>query len=207
MSGATARTRVKICGVTRPEDAAEAERAGADAVGVIFAARSRRRVDLAQAERVLAALGPFVTRVGVFVDEELATVRAAVERLGLDAVQLHGAEPAAYAAALRPYARVIRALPFGPGVTPAALAAYPADAILLDAPRAGSGTSFRWEDARAWRAHPRLILAGGLTVATVADGVRALRPYAVDVASGVESGPGIKDHDLVAAFVRAAHGD
>ncbi len=197
------RVRVKICGITRAEDALVAERAGADAIGMIFAERSRRRVDLRAAAGIVAHLGPFVTRVGVFVDAPLDEVRAAVKRLKLGAVQLHGNESAAYAAALRGEVMVVRAMPFEPGLTPASMDAYPADAFLLDAPTPGSGRPFAWSDAEAWRSHPRLVLAGGLDPMTVAAGVRALRPYAVDVASGVESEPGIKDAERVQAFVRA----
>ncbi len=196
--------RVKICGVTRPEDALAVEQAGADAIGLIFAERSRRRLDLASAERVCAPLGPFIVRVGVFVDAPLETVRAAVRRLRLGAVQLHGSEDAAYAARLREDVRVLRAVAFSPGLTPASLADYPADAILLDAPQPGSGIAFDWNQASAWRGHPRFILAGGLTPSSVASGVASLRPYAVDVSSGVESTPGIKDAHKVRSFVSAA---
>lgn len=197
------RVRVKICGITRVEDARLVERAGADAIGLIFAERSKRRVSVTDAVAIVQALGPFVTRVGVFVDAPLDRVRAAVHRLRLGAVQLHGEEPAAYAAALRGDVTVVRAVAFGPGVTPAALKDYPADAFLLDAPTPGSGVPFDWSDAAQWRGHPRLILAGGLSPETVAAGVRALEPYAVDVASGVESEPGIKDRERVQAFIRA----
>lgn len=197
------RVRVKICGITRPEDAAAAERAGADAIGVIFAERSRRRVSLAQAAAVVEAVGPFTTRVGVFVDAPLDEVRQVASRLKLGVVQLHGDEPPAYAAALRGEVAVMRAVAFRPGLTPESLADYPADAFLLDAPTPGSGLPFSWSAAAAWRGHPRVVLAGGLTPDTVAAGVRALVPYAVDVASGVESEPGRKDPALVQAFVRA----
>lgn len=202
-AGMNGRVRVKICGITRAEDARMAERAGADAIGLIFAERSKRRVSVSDAAAIVQSLGPFVTRVGVFVDAPLDRVRAAVDRLKLGAVQLHGDEPAAYAAALRGEVMVVRAVAFGPGVTPAALEDYPADAFLLDAPTPGSGERFDWSDASAWRGHPRLVLAGGLTPETVGEGVRALEPYAVDVASGVESSPGIKDGERVQAFVRA----
>ncbi len=198
------RARVKICGITRAQDAVAAERAGADAIGLIFAPRSRRRVDLEAASRVVAAVGPFVTRVGVFVDAPAAQVHEAIERLDLDAVQLHGDESADYAEGLRSHARVIRAVAFARAVTPEALADYPADAVLLDAPTPGSGVAFDWSAAEAWRGHPRLIVAGGLTAATVGAAVAALRPYAVDTASGVESAPGIKDAARVQAFVQAA---
>lgn len=196
--------RVKICGITRVEDALAAERAGADAVGLIFAARSKRRVDVARAAQIGAALGPFIARVGVFVDAPLAEVVEAVDAARLSAVQLHGAESAEFAAELRGRVRVIRAVAHAPGLTPEALADYPADAILLDAAVPGSGSAFAWREAEAWRGHPRLILAGGLTPGNVGPGVEALRPYAVDVASGVESAPGVKSARLVREFVAAA---
>ncbi len=197
------RVRIKICGITRAEDARAAEAAGADAVGLIFAERSKRRVGLASAAGIVAGLGPFITRVGVFVDAPLDAVRAAVHRLKLGAVQLHGDEPASYAAALRGEVAVIRAMAFREGLTPASVENYPADAFLLDAPTPGSGQRFAWSDAEAWRGHPRLVLAGGLDPRTVGEGVRALRPYAVDVASGVEAEPGIKDAARIQAFVQA----
>lgn len=197
------RVRIKICGITRAEDALAAERAGADAIGLIFAERSKRRVDVEAAAAIVAGLGPFLTRVGVFVDAPLEQVLEAVRRLKLGAVQLHGDEPASYARAVRAEVAVVKALAFGPAVTPAALADYPADAILLDSPSPGSGRSFVWTAAEAWRGHPRLVLAGGLTPESVTEGVRALRPYAVDVASGVETVPGIKDAARVQAFIRA----
>lgn len=196
--------RVKICGITRAEDALAAEAAGAEAVGFVFVNSSRRHINLAQAALVAAALGPFIARVGVFMDAPLNEVKEAVEALRLDAVQLHGQESAAYAAALRPRVRVIRALSFRPDLNPAALQDFPADAWLLDGPRPGGGEAFDWSQARALVGLPKLILAGGLTPQSVAAGVRALRPYAVDVSSGVELSPGIKDPQAIQEFVRAA---
>jgi len=196
--------RVKICGITRAEDALAAEAAGADAVGFVLVASSRRHISVAQAARVAAELGPFIARVGVFVDAPLSEVREAVAALRLDAVQLHGQESAAYAAALRPRVRVIRALSFRPDLNPAALQEFPADAWLLDGPRPGGGEAFDWSQARVLAGLPKLILAGGLTPQSVAAGVRALRPYAVDVSSGVELSPGIKDPQAIQEFVRAA---
>ncbi len=196
--------RVKICGITRAEDALAAEAAGAEAVGFVLVESSRRRISVAQAALVAAELGPFIARVGVFMNAPLSEVREAVEALRLDAVQLHGQESAAYAAALRTRVRVIRALAFGPELSVAALQDFPADAWLLDGPRPGGGEAFDWSQARALASLPKLILAGGLTPHTVAAGVRALRPYAVDVSSGVEISPGIKDPQAIQEFVRAA---
>lgn len=200
---AARRVRVKICGVTRPEDAAVAEAAGADAIGLIFAEGSRRRVDVAAAAEIAAALGPFVRRVGVFVDPDQESVLEAIDGAGLDAVQLHGDAPAAWLVDLRRRVRVIRALRFRPGITPATVAGEPADAWLLDGLRPGSGEAFDWSQAGAWAGHARLIVAGGLRPGNVAAAVAALRPHAVDVASGVEDAPGRKDPALVRAFVAA----
>lgn len=196
--------RVKICGVTRPEDARAAEAAGADAVGLIFAERSKRRVTLEQAHAISAVLGPFVARVGVFVDAPLGMVIEAVSTLRLTAVQLNGHEDAAYADALRPVVQTIRAVSFTPDLNLEALAASSADAFLLDGLEPGGGETFSWQAASALAGTPGFILAGGLTPANVAAGIQLLKPYAVDVASGVESSAGIKDPKRIQDFVRAA---
>lgn len=196
--------RIKVCGITTPHDAVIAESAGADAIGLIFASRSKRSVTLEQAAGIVQAVGPLMTKVGVFVDADIGLVERYVADLRLDAVQLHGSETPAYAAALAPRVKVIRALPFSRAPTPAAVDDYPADAFLLDAATPGSGTVFDWSKALAWRAHPRLVLAGGLTPDNVAAAVAILQPYAVDVASGVESGPGVKNAEAVKRFVQAA---
>ncbi len=196
--------RVKICGITRVEDALAAQTAGADSIGLIFAPGSRRLVSVAQAREVSDALGPMIVRVGVFVDADEAAIVTAIEGARLDAVQLHGDESDELAARLRARVRVIRALRFTPGATPSELEGRPFDGVLLDGLRPGSGSAFDWSAAQAWRGHRRLILAGGLHPGNVAEAVRILRPYAVDVASGVEAAPGIKDPARITAFVRAA---
>lgn len=196
--------RVKICGITRPQDALATEAAGADAIGLNFAPTSKRRVSLEHAEAIVAPLGPFIARVGIFVDAPQAQVLEITERLRLSAVQLHGAEDADYAAALRPAVQVIKAVRFVPGLEPAAFRDFPADALLLDGVAPGSGEAFAWEVATAWVGLPHLILAGGLTPETVAAGIRTFRPYCVDVASGVEASPGIKDPLKLQDFVSAA---
>lgn len=196
--------RVKICGITNIEDALVAEAAGADAVGLIFAERSRRRVTLVQAQAVSDVLGPLITRVGVFVDAPLGSVLEAVRVLKLGAVQLHGTEPPDYAEALRSAVRVIKVFPFVLGLTPDTLRCFPADAVLIEGLTPGSGETFSWDEAAALKGFPNLILAGGLTPDNVAAGVRSLRPYAVDVASGVERAIGLKDRTKVLDFVRAA---
>ena len=126
--------RVKICGITNTEDALAAEAAGADAVGLIFAERSKRRVTLAQAQAISKALGPLTTRVGVFVDAPLGDVLEAAKTLRLGAVQLHGSETPAYAEALRSEIRVIKVFAFTPDLTPNTLRRFPADAVLVRFP-------------------------------------------------------------------------
>lgn len=196
--------RVKVCGITSREGALAAERAGADAVGFMFVEGSKRRITVQKAADIVSVLGPFMTKVGVFVDAPLSEVVQAVQQAGLDAVQLHGQEPADYAAHLTGITKVIKAVSFKAALTPDALADYPVAALLLDGAVPGSGTAFDWSRAKAWRHHPRLILAGGLNPGNVAEGVRQLAPYAVDVSSGVETSPGVKSEELMASFVRAA---
>ena len=159
---------------------------------------------LAQAGVISDALGPLITRVGVFVDAPLGEVLGAVQTLRLGAVQLHGAEPPDYAEALRPAVRVIKVFTFAPDLTPDILRRFPADAVFIEGPTPGSGETFSWDEAATLKGFPKLILAGGLTPDNVAAGVRSLRPYAVDVASGVERAIGLKDHAKVQDFVRAA---
>ncbi len=199
--------RIKVCGLTRPEDALAAEAVGADALGVIFAAGSKRRVDVDQARRVLDPVGPFVARVGVFVDAPVRAVLEAVRGARLSAVQLHGREDAATVAEIALHVPVVRAVRWRPGFDPAVHAAEPIAALLVDGPEPGSGVAFDWTVAAAALARgPRWVLAGGLTPGNVARAVDRLRPYGVDVASGVESSPGVKDHALLRAFVAAVRG-
>ncbi|MDF1521914.1 MAG: phosphoribosylanthranilate isomerase [Trueperaceae bacterium] len=206
-AGGSDRVRVKVCGLTRPEDAAAAEAAGADALGVIFAARSRRRVDAVQARRVLDAAGPFVARVGVFVDAPVDEVLATVAAARLGVVQLHGRADAATVAAIAAVVPVLRAVSWTPGLDPAALDLGSVAALLVDGPEPGSGRAFDWDAAAARLAGgPRWVLAGGLTPETVAGAIARLRPYAVDVASGVEAALGVKDPAKLRAFVAAVRG-
>jgi len=199
------RTRVKICGITRPQDARAAAALGADAVGLVFWPRSPRAVDVAQARAVAAALPPFVTRVGLFVDagpEELAAVLAAVP---LDLLQFHGDEsPAQCRAAGRPYLKAVR---MRPGVDLLRFEREYADAagLLVDAYRpgqpGGTGATFDWELLPREPGLP-LVLAGGLDPGNVAEAVRRVRPWAVDVSGGVEADKGIKDAAKMAAFMQ-----
>ena len=196
--------RVKVCGVMRPEDARAAEMAGADAVGVILWARSPRRLALDAAAAVLAPLGPFVQRVGVVVDAPADFVHEAIARLRLGAVQFHGNEEPAFIGPFKARVAVIRAVSYGPGLVLERLQRMPADAVLVDGLRPGSGEAFDWSQAARLRSLDRWVLAGGLTPDNVAAAIRALDPMGVDVASGVESARGVKDHEAVRRFVAAA---
>jgi len=197
--------RVKICGITNLEDAIMAVEAGADALGFVFFRGSPRFISPEQAAAVIRHLPPFVQTVGLFVNEEPDTVNSIAERCGLDLVQLHGEETPDYCGAIR--RRVIKAFRVKDASSLDDLPNYRVAAPLLDAwsPAAhgGTGTTFNWEIAARAAASRSIILAGGLTPENVAGAIAAVRPYAVDVSSGVESGPGKKDAARVRAFVCA----
>lgn len=198
--------RVKICGITRPADAEAAARLGADAIGLNFWPGSKRFVAPADARAIVRALPPFVTAVGVFVNPTRDDLLRAVEASGVAIAQLHGDEPPEACAGL-PFP-VIKALRVKDASSLAALRAYGGPAVLLDSATpgyGGSGEPFDWSlAAEAVRAGARVILAGGLGPGNVAAAIRAVRPYGVDTASGVESAPGVKDGEKLAAFIRAA---
>ncbi|MBI5041254.1 MAG: phosphoribosylanthranilate isomerase [Gammaproteobacteria bacterium] len=201
----SARTRVKICGITRPEDGLEAARLGADAIGLAFYAPRPRAVSVGRAAEIAACLPPFVTRVGLFVDALPAEIEAVLAAVPLDLLQFHGDETEAECVRFGyPYLKAVSMRPDRDVV--AALRAYPsANGFLLDAYHpavpGGSGESFDWRRVPTDRPRP-IVLAGGLTPDNVADAVRAVRPYAVDVSSGVEAAKGIKDVTKMAEFIR-----
>lgn len=197
-------TRIKICGITRIDDAIHAARCGADALGFVFYERSPRHVEPARVREIVEALPPFVTTVGLFVNREVGQVRQIADFCGLDVIQLHGDESPAICRQLAPY-RVIKALRLRDEKILDRLDSYPARAILLDAyvPDQFGGTGHRcdWQlAARVAREYP-VILAGGLDSDCVAEAVARVRPYGVDVSSGVEQAPGVKDPHKVAAFI------
>lgn len=199
-------TRVKICGITNLEDAQAAVRAGADALGFVFA-ESPRQVTAALAAGITAALPPFIARVGVFVNTPLRAIRETAVRCRLTAVQLHGEEPSAFCMDLAEW-DVIRAVRARSEEDVRSLTRNGCSAYLLDAyvPGAHGGTGRRVPLAIARTAlagGAPVILAGGLSPANVGEAVRELRPYAVDVSSGVEKRPGKKDHAKLRAFVEA----
>jgi phosphoribosylanthranilate isomerase len=204
--------RVKFCGITRFEDAQEAARLGAWAIGLNHWAQSPRRCDPAVAAEIGATLRRRLEVVGVFVNSSLDEIDAAAEDESLTMLQLHGDEGPAFCreAARRTGLKVIKAVRVRSAADVQAAAAYRTDFHLLDAHRpgvpGGSGESFDWELVANRLSDVRLILAGGLTPSNVGEALAIVRPFAVDVASGVEAAPGVKDHALMAAFAERARG-
>ncbi len=210
--------RIKVCGLTRPDEALACARLGADWIGLNFHPGSPRRVDPGAAAEIVAALPPETEAVGLFVDRPPTEVAALAERLNLRIVQLHGQEPPEDLGALASLT-IIRAFRLGDAGAVARMIAYlrrceglgrTPDAVLVDAFVAGQPGGTGQEIASDLLALlpplPRLVLAGGLSVENVAERVARVRPWMVDVASGVESSPGRKDPERVAAFIRAARG-
>ncbi|HEY4743288.1 MAG TPA: phosphoribosylanthranilate isomerase [Desulfuromonadaceae bacterium] len=198
--------KVKICGITSLEDARVAIDAGADALGFVFFPRSPRHIFPEQAAAIIRQLPPFVQTVGLFVNEDMATVNETADRCGLDIVQLHGDETPAFCEGVR--RRVIKALRVREITCLEPMQQYRVSGFLLDAwsPDAygGTGRTFNWEVAACAAQTNRVILAGGLNPDNVADAIRQVRPYGVDVSSGVESAPGKKDAVRVREFIRIA---
>jgi len=191
-------TRIKICGITNEEDALAAAQCGADALGFVFA-ESPRRVTPAEASRIISTIPPFVTTVGVFMDEPSEQVRQIALSCRLNALQFHGSESPEYC---RGFDRtVIKAIRVKDRSVREEMARFNVDAYLLDSwAGGGTGQTFHWDLARGIQ--ERLILAGGLTPENVAEAIRSVHPYGVDVSTGVESSPGKKDHRRIEDFVR-----
>jgi phosphoribosylanthranilate isomerase len=203
--------RVKICGITNLDDARAAIAAGADALGFVFVPGTPRYVSPDLAGEIVRELPPFIARVGLFVDAETRTVAEVLVRSGMDTLQFHGEETPDFVRQFRRAVKVMKAFRVRGEETLMRLPAYAdaVDAVLLDAyvagAHGGTGAQFDWNLAvRARDLGKPLVLAGGLTPTNVAEAVRTVRPYGVDVSSGVESAPGQKDPEKLAAFVRAA---
>ena len=201
--------KVKICGITNEEDARVAVEAGADALGFILYRKSPRFVESAVVKRIINGLPPFVASVGVFVNEDAAAVRQIMDECGLTLAQLHGDESSAYCEGLgRPTMKALRLKDRG---TFLALAEFQGRAnvraFVLDAfsdqAYGGTGQTIDWTLAAEAAHASRVLLAGGLTPDNVAEAIRQVRPYGVDVSSGVEVRPGQKDHTKVQAFIQA----
>lgn len=216
------RTRIKICGVRDPDTALAAVRAGTDAIGLVFVPDSPRGITVDQARVILRSLPAFVEPVGLFVDACVEHIRQTADDIGLRTVQLHGSETPAHVTQLMPL-RVIKAIAFQPHdaadrLKPWMSVCEELAGLLWDVPagpghdappRGGSGQTFDWsalanlKEAGDLDALTPLILAGGLAPDNVGEAITTVHPYAVDVSSGVESAPGVKNHDLIHAFCRA----
>ncbi|MDP7051243.1 MAG: phosphoribosylanthranilate isomerase [Verrucomicrobiota bacterium] len=200
---------VKICGITSVEDAQAVEQAGADAVGLMFYEGSPRHIALEQAKAIVDSLSNTIVRVGVFVNSEESFVRQAMEICTLNMLQFHGDETPEYCARFE--IMTLKAIRVSDESSLREMERYSADGFLLDAfsenSLGGTGETFNWELAkRATKSGRPIFLAGGLSSENVAEAVKAVRPFAVDVSSGVESEPGKKDAAKVRAFVAAAKG-
>lgn len=200
--------RVKICGITRLDDALLAVAAGADALGFVFHECSPRHIFPEEAARIMEALPPFVQAVGLFVNADVDLVNATADLCRLDLIQLHGDESPEYCTGLK--RRVLKVIRVKDITSLDPMKNYRVSGFLLDAysPKAygGTGTSFNWEVAKVAEKYGPVILAGGLTPGNVRQAVEKVSPYGVDVSSGVEAAPGKKDIDKVREFIRRAKG-
>lgn len=199
------RTRVKICGITRVEDAITAVKYGADAIGLVFYAPSPRNVTVEQAAEIVSALPPFVSAVGLFVNAASDEIEAVLKRVHLDCLQFHGDETAKDCAQINmPYYKAVR-VKSDTNLLQYAVEYPHAKALLLDtysdAAVGGTGQVFDWNLIPSSLEVP-VILAGGLTVDNVASAIMQVKPYAVDVSGGVEASKGIKDEMKIASFIR-----
>lgn len=200
------RTRIKICGIKEPEHARVALEAGADAIGLVFWPESPRYVTIARAKKVAKSLPPFVTAVGLFVNAKATEIRAILKEIPLGLLQFQGDEPPDFCAKFGvPYVRAVR-MEKGVDLVEYRRRFSGAQALLVDAhvpgQRGGTGRVFDWAELPAKHPAP-LILSGGLTAENVGRAIREVRPWAVDVSSGVESSRGVKDPAKIVEFIRS----
>ena len=200
------RTRVKICGITRIEDALAAINAGADAIGLVFYAASPRCVTIEQAQKIVAAIPPLVSVVGLFVNEPKAEIETVLSKVRLDILQFHGDETSSECEQIKlPYYKAIR-VKADTNLLQCAVEFNSAKALLLDAHSesafGGTGQTFDWNLIPKSLTKP-VILAGGLTAENVGSAIKRVQPYAVDVSGGVEKSKGVKDAAKIAAFMQA----
>jgi len=216
------RTRIKVCGVVRPKDAVLAAQLGADAIGINFYSKSPRFVDFQQARQIASLLPVAVELVGVFVDEDAPAIRRTAWDVGFSTIQLHGDELAHQVFRLAPF-KVVKAFRWKGPTTADEIDAYARSlegylddatgrdvqlaSILVDSFRpsqlGGTGATWKWNEAANATWPAPLVVAGGLNACNVGDAIRTLQPYAVDVAGGVESEPGVKDPSKLCAFIEA----
>jgi len=198
-------TRIKICGITNIEDALLAIDLGADALGFIFYRESKRCIDPSKARDIISALPPFITTVGVFVNQGLEEIKAAREKAGFDTVQLHGDESPELCKKLD--GKVIKAIRIRDSINSEEVESYPVQAVLFDTYSTkgfgGTGESFSWEILKDLNTSKKIILSGGLSPENVSQAIRSARPYGVDVSSGVEDHYGKKSPEKLKAFIEA----
>ena len=197
-------TRIKICGITREQDVLAVAHSGADALGLVFYEKSPRHVSVQQAAKLVHAVPPFITAVGLFVNPPVDYVRDVLAQVSLDVLQFHGEEAPSFCAQFgKPYLKAIRVKP-GVDLIQCAARYASAQGLLLDAyiegTHGGTGASFDWALIPGNLPLP-VVLSGGLHAGNVAEAIRQVRPYAVDVSSGVEANKGIKDAAKIAAFI------
>jgi phosphoribosylanthranilate isomerase len=199
--------RVKICGITTKDDAFKAVKFGADALGFVFYKKSPRYVSPSRARNIVEILPPFVSVVGVFVDEKIGAIRDIAGFVGLNAVQLHGDEDHHFCHRLKRYQvlRIIKGFRVNEAFDFETVRKYDVDGYLFDAHQeaafGGTGKVFNWELLKSADIRGPVILSGGLTPENVMEAVRTVKPFAVDVSSGVEASPGVKDHHKLQAFI------
>lgn len=202
------RVKIKICGMTSIEDTLLAVKGGADAVGFIFYKKSPRAVSAKTVKSIVSALPPFIETVGVFVNETADRINRIADSCNLSAVQLHGDESPAFCKKIR--RKVIKAVRVQGKESFKGLSSYKVSAFLLDAfseeQRGGTGETFDWRLVSEGKKYGPIILAGGLDPKNVAHAIQKVKPYAVDVCSGVERQPGQKDPVRLKAFIKAVHG-
>ncbi|MEK6583626.1 MAG: phosphoribosylanthranilate isomerase [Nitrospirota bacterium] len=198
--------KVKICGITNLEDAQAAAEAGADALGFVFYPDSPRFIDPGNARAIIAKLPVFITSVGVFVDESEDLIRRIIREGGIQILQFHGSESPVLCTRFRE--KVIKAIRIKDEESISEMQMYDVDTFLLDTyldcAKGGTGKTFNWKYAEMAKENGRIILSGGLNPSNIGDAVRKLKPYGVDVSSGVEISPGKKDHVKIREFVREA---
>jgi len=198
------RTRVKICGITRRQDADFAADSGADAICLVFYPPSPRAISIAQAQNITKGLNPFVSKVALFVDPDAVDVSHCLDAVSVDIIQFHGDESPQFCSQFgKPYIKAIRMQP-DTDLAQLAKTYESADALLLDAYQpgvpGGTGTTFDW--SLISQIDKPIILAGGLKADNVAEAIKQVQPFAVDVSGGVETEKGIKSHDKISAFMR-----
>lgn len=201
--------RIKICGITNIEDALLSVDLGANALGFVFYKGSKRYIEPDNAKSIISKLPPFVTTVGVFANQELDELKKIKEKAGFDAFQLHGDESPDFCMKLE--GKIIKAIRVKDSIDPKEVESYPAQAILFDNYSAeaygGTGETFGWEILKGFDTSKKIILSGGLTPENVAQAVKIVNPYAVDVSSGVEENPGRKNPNKLKRFIKAVRNE